>query len=322
VRHIAGAWERFWFASEPTSSLALFRIAIGVISFGWALSLLPDMRAFFSSDGIEPVAPVMSNGGWGVLNTFPNHNVAVALLVALLVASLCLTFGYRTRLASVVVFVAVLSFENRAPSIWNSGDGLLRILCFFLMLAPAGASLSIDRWRTARDRFWEFPARPHWALRLVQIQISVVYLSSVWFKLQGTGWRDGTAVSYAVRVEDLHRFPLPGALSDSLVFSSVMTYWTLAIELMIGILVWNRAARPYVLTLGAGLHLLVGFNLRLGFFSETMLAGYLAFLSPAAAIAVVFAVRDRFHAVVARVRAPLPVSALRPRREREWSESA
>jgi hypothetical protein len=322
VRRVAGAWARFWFTPEPTSSLALFRIAIGVISFGWALSLVPDFHAFFSPEGIEPVPPTNPPSGvWGVLNPLPGYGVAVALLVALLVASLCLTVGYRSRLASIVVFVAVLSFEHRAPSIWNSGDGLLRILCFFLMLAPAGAALSVDRWRTARDRFWEFPARPQWALRLVQIQVSAAYLSAVWFKVHGTGWLDGTAASFAVRMDDLQRYALPGVFSDSVLFSSVMTYWTLAIELMIGILVWNRAARRYVLALGVGLHLLVGFNLRLGFFSETMLAAYLAFLSPAAATAVILAVRDRFHALTARARAAQP-SALRPRREREWSGRA
>ena len=315
MKRATRAWERFWFAPTPTSTLALFRIAIGVISFAWALSLIPDLHAFFSSDGIEPIAPTHpALGAWGVLNAFPSYTAAVALLAALLIASCCLTIGYRTRLSNVVVFVGILSFEHRAPSIWNSGDGLLRILCFFLMLAPAGASLSVDRWRTARDRFWEFPTRAPWALRLVQIQVSVVYLSTVWFKLHGHDWLHGTAVSFAVRMEDLQRFPFPGGLGRSLLFSSVMSYWTIAIELMLGILVWNRAVRPYVLALGAGLHLLVGFNLRLGFFTETMLAAYVAFVSPAAAIAAVHAVRNRLRSAV--------IPALRPRRERELSEFA
>jgi uncharacterized membrane protein YphA (DoxX/SURF4 family) len=324
MRRVAATWERFWFAPEPTSSLALFRIAIGVISFGWGVSLLPDMRAFFSATGIEPAPPVNPPAGtWGVLNTFPDYPVAVALVVALLLASLCLTVGYRTRLASVVVFIAVVSFEHRTPSIWNSGDGVLRILCFYLMFAPAGASLSLDRWRTARDRFWEFPARPHWALRLVQIQVSAMYLSAVWFKLHGTGWLDGTAVSYATRVEDLERFAPPGFLSDSLLFSSVATYWTLVIELMIGLLVWNRAARPYVLGLGVALHVSAGLTLRLGFFSETMLAAYLVFLSPTAASVFILAGRDRCRAALLRVRAtPVPVApAISPQGESDLSRS-
>jgi Vitamin K-dependent gamma-carboxylase len=309
VKRAAAAWERFWFAPEPTSTLALFRIAIGVISFAWALSLVPDLHAFFSSEGIEPLAPAHpSAGAWGLLNAFPSYTAASVLLVVLMVASVCLTVGYRTRIASVAVFVALVSFQHRAPSIWNSGDGLLRNFSFYLMLAPAGASLSVDRWRTARERFWEFPARAPWALRLVQIQISVVYLSSMWFKIHGSAWRNGTAVSFAMRMEDLERFAVPGILSHSLLFSSVMTYWTLAVELMFGILVWNRAARPWVLTLGATLHVLVGLNIRLGFFSETMLAGYLVFVSPAAATVAILWIRDRFDFSTRRTRDSQPPS--------------
>jgi hypothetical protein len=322
VKRVAAAWERFWFTPEPTSTLAIFRIVIGVICFGWALSLLPDFYAFFSSHGVEPVPPAhMPLGLWGLLNVFPSYSVAVAMYVALFVASCCLTVGYRTRLASVVVFVAVVSFVNRAPSIWNSGDGLLRIVCFFLMFAPAGTALSVDRWRTARDRFWEFPARAPWALRLVQIQVSVVYLATVWFKLHGTDWLHGTAVSYAARLEDFQRYAMPSVLSHSLVFSTVMTYWTLAIELMVGILVWNRAARPYVLALGAGMHFFISLSMRLGFFSETMVATYLAFLSPAAATALVLAVRRRFNAIADRRRDPSWMREARVSCGAPWSRS-
>jgi Vitamin K-dependent gamma-carboxylase len=302
VRRAGAAWQRFWFAPEPTSTLALFRIAIGVLTFAWALSLLPDFETFFSGHGIEPLPPKdVPDGYWGVLNAFPDYEVAVALYLALLLAALCVTVGYHTRLATVIAFVGVLSLERRTPSIGNSGDGLLRILLFFLMLAPAGAALSVDRWRAARDRFWEFPARAPWALRLIQLQVSAVYLATVWLKLQGDAWRDGTAVSFAMRIEDLQRFPLPDFLTHSLLFSSVMTYWTLALELMIGILVWNRAARPLVLALGVGLHAGIALNLRIGFFSETMLVAYLAFLSPVAATAIVLAVRDRVRRATTHV---------------------
>jgi hypothetical protein len=298
MRRVTAAWDRFWFAPEPTSSLALFRIAIGAVSFAWTLSLLPDLSAFFSSHGVEPRPPHLSGGAWGVLNTFPAYPVTIALYVTLLVASFCLLVGYRTRLASILVFVGVLSFEHRAPSIWNSGDGLLRIVTFFLMLAPAGAALSVDRWRRARDRFWEFPARAPWALRLVQLQISAVYLSAVWFKVHSPAWLHGTAVSYAARLEDFQRFALPAVLSHSPAFSSALTYWTIAVELMVGILVWNRAARPFVLALGVVLHVTLGLNMELGFFSETMLACYVAFLSPTAATVAILATRRRVTAAI------------------------
>ena len=309
MRTVAKAWDRFWFEPQATSSLAVFRIAIGAITFAWTLSLLPDLGAFFSAHGIEPSPPAHPPAGWwGVLNIFPSYTVVLVLYGLLLVASVCLVVGYRTRLASVLAFVAIMSFQHRSTSIWNSGDDLLRIMMFFLMFAPAGASLSLDRLRTARARFWEFPARAPWALRLVQIQISVVYLSAVWVKLHGPTWRDGTAVSYAVRLEDFLRFPLPHALAHSLLFSSVMTYSTIAVELMIAVLVWNRAARPLVLALGVGLHFGLGSSLRLGFFGEIMITCYLAFLSPTAAAAGVLAVRDGVRGWAARLRSSAAMS--------------
>lgn len=297
MRALGRAWQRFWFAPEPTSSLALLRIAFGVLAFAWAVSLMPDLQAFYSAHGVEPTQPTgPADGSWGLLGISDSGSMLVAVYGALLLGSLCVAVGYRTRIATVVVFVAILSFQHRNPSVLNSGDGLIRHLAFFLMLAPAGASLSVDRWRTARERFWEFPARAPWALRLIQVQVSVVYLASVWEKVQGPGWTSGMAVSAALRLEDFQRFPAPEFLTDSIVLSSVMSYWTLAIELMIGILIWNRAARPLLLTLGAGLHLSIDLSLRIGFFSAAMLTAYIAFLSPAAASALALACRDRLLA--------------------------
>src|SRR5439155_9574705 len=153
--------------------------------------------------GIVPRAPDYGRAGlpwtWGLLNGAPGDAMVVGLYIVLLVAAVCLVVGLRTRVAGAVVFVAILSFERRDPFVFNAGDTLIRVMALYLLLAPSGASLSLDRLRRARDRFWEFPARAPWALRLIQVQVSVIYLSTVWEKLQGETWRDGTAVSYALR---------------------------------------------------------------------------------------------------------------------------
>ena len=155
-------------------------------------------------------------------------------------------------MAAVVVFVGVLSLERRNPFVFNSGDGLIRVIAFYLMFAPSGESLSLDRWRRARETFWEFPARAPWALRLMQVQLSILYLASVWAKLAGETWNNGTAVSYALRLEDLQRFEPPTALATSELVSNLLTYGTIAVEASLGVLVWNRTLRPYVLALGVG----------------------------------------------------------------------
>jgi hypothetical protein len=130
-------------------------------------------------------------------------------------------------------------------------------------------------------------------LRLVQIQISVLYLAAVWAKMRGTTWNDGTAVSYAFRMEDLERFPVPGFVTDTVVIANLLTYGTLAAELAIGILVWNRILRPWVLLVGIGLHLGIDYSTRVGFFSYAVLVAYIAFVPPERATALILGARDR-----------------------------
>jgi hypothetical protein len=304
-------WERFWFAPQPTSTLALFRIAFGTLALAWALLLAPDLLTFFSRDGIVPRQPEYLVGTpwtWGVLGGAPGAPVVIALFAVLVVACVCVLVGYRTRLASAVVFVGVVSFERRNPFVFNAGDALIRVMALYLVLAPAGASLSLDRLRTARDRFWEFPARAPWALRLVQIQLSVIYISSVWQKLQGETWRDGTAVSYALRQDDLLRLELPTALVASPAVSAALTYGTLGIELAVGVLIWSRRARPFVVVPAIALHLLVDATLAAALISAAMLTAFVAFVEPETASRWITQLRNRRFSR----KAPVSASSLPP----------
>jgi hypothetical protein len=261
--------------------------------FFWTLSLIPNLFAFFGPDGIMPTYPELGPGAWGLLQFSSSPGVLVAVLLMLLTASAALTLGYHSRIASVLVWVGVMAFSHRNPLVGNSGDELIGNLALFLALAPSGTSLSIDRLRKAPNDFWEFPARAPWALRLVQIQLSMVYLSAVWQKIQGQTWRDGTAVSYALRIADVGLVPTPEFITHSVVLSEMMTFGTLALEASLGILVWNRVARPWVLGAGVLMHLGIDFSILVGFFSFTMICAYISFVPADTATRRILAVRDR-----------------------------
>jgi uncharacterized membrane protein YphA (DoxX/SURF4 family) len=309
VRHAVSAWDRFWFAPVDTSTLALFRIAVATVILSWTLALAPSLYAFYSRDGILPGYPAYEGTlAWGLIEYFPGNAAVTLFYFLLLIGSICLLFGFLTRLAAFIVFVCVVSFAHRNPWVLNSGDLLVQVLAFYLMLAPAGEALSVDRWLKSGRSFWEFPARSIWPLRLVQVQVSILYVAAVWAKVRGVTWNDGTAVSYAFRIGDLQRLPVPGFLTDSLVISNLLTFGTLAIELTIGILVWNRILRPWVLLLGVSLHLGIDYAVRVGFFSWAVLVAYIAFVPPDAARSFILATRDR----VARLALPRWAPVARP----------
>ncbi len=68
----------------------------------------------------------------------------------------------------------------------------------------------------------------------------MVYLFTVWAKARGERWFGGTAVSESLRVDDLMRFGLPDALTDSVLLANLLTFGTLAVELALALLIWNR----------------------------------------------------------------------------------
>lgn len=287
MKRVVRAWDTFWFAPQSASTLAVIRVCLAVVLLAWAVTLAPDLLSFFGSKGILPHQPSYAtsgqSGSWSLLGSDPGNALLTASYAVFVVAIVCLLVGFHTRLAAVVVFCGVVSFTRRNPFVFNSGDLALRVLTFYLMLAPAGAALSVDRWRRARRDhadFWAPPHRAMWPVRLMQIQLSVIYLSTVWAKAGGTTWRDGTAVTYALRIQFLNRLPLPHLLTRSLLISNVLSYGTLATELALGILVWNRRLRPWVLWLGVAFHLAIDYSLRVGFFSYGMLVLYLAFVPP------------------------------------------
>jgi hypothetical protein len=293
---LAGGWQRFWFEPQSTATLALVRIAFGLLATAWTVSLMPNMFDFFGAGGIEPGRPEHLPGEWGLLPAAASDQVVVGLFAVLLIACVLLTLGLFTRVAAVVVWLGILSITNANGLIGNSGDGLIRNLAFYLMLAPSGTALSLDRLRTDRARFWECPARAPWALRLIQIQLSIGYLSAVWHKVQNELWRNGTAVSYSLRIEDIHRFPTPGFVTQSVMLTELLTFGTLALELSLAVLVWNRAARPWIMTAGATLHLSIDYFILIGFFSYAMFVCYLAFLRPENAERFIGWVRSRVAA--------------------------
>lgn len=274
----ASGWDAFWFAPRPTSTLALFRIVYGLVVFLWALAYLGDARALLTSGGVLPEHPEGRLLRTGVLELFTSDLAALAVVGGLALVGLLLALGVMTRVMSVVNFVLLLSITRRNPDVINSGDSLLRHFGFFLMFAPAGAALSWDRWRSHRETFWEIPWRAPWAHRLIQIQVSFLYLFSTYAKAQGQDWVSGTALAEVWRAGDLVRFDVPLPIYDSLLMSNLASYATMLAELALATLIWNRRARPYVIAVGLLLHLGIETTLAVGFFSTVACTGYLAFI--------------------------------------------
>jgi hypothetical protein len=272
------SWRSFWFQPQQMYALGLVRIVFAALVIVWTLWLLPVRRSLLGPDGITPEQPSIPHT-WGLFAMW-NSNAAILIGIAvLLVAAIAMLVGWHSRIAAVIVFVLILSVERRSPWVFNSGDALVRIEAFLLAISPCGTALSLDR-RRHTGSFWSAQTRPNWPIRLLQIQLSIVYLAAVQVKFAGQPWLDGTAVSYVLRIDDMKRVPLPEWLVTNALTMNAATWSVLAVELAVGILVWFPRFRPWVLAAGVLMHMAIDLTIGIGVFSYAMFVLYVSWLSP------------------------------------------
>ena len=271
-------WRTFWFRPQPAYTVGLVRMAFGAVAIGWTFSLLPDLYALFGPHGVVPQQPEGAYR-WGVFAIWTSDRALLIGWILLLVSSVALTIGWHSRPAALAVFVLIMSFEHRDPWVFNSGDLAIRVEALFLAISPCGAALSLDQVRST-GKFWSAQQRPQWPVRLMQLQLSLIYLAAAQAKLNGNAWTQGTAASYALRLPDMVLLPTPHWFTTSALLMNAVTWGTLAVELSIGILVWNSRLRPWVLAAGVVMHTMMMITIAVGFFSLAVFVLYLAFVPP------------------------------------------
>jgi hypothetical protein len=285
LESLGRAWNEFFFAPKRPTPVALFRIAYGVLVLLDLMLLRPEWLTWFGPRGLLSLKTMHDTAAGWRINLFaalpPTDESANAIFWIILVFAVLVTVGFLTRISSAVVFVGLASLHQRNLFITHAGDTLLRLSGFFLIFAPAGAALSVDRliriWRGVETS--EIRPRAPWAQRMIQIQVSLVYFSSFWVKSQGSYWMDGTAMYYVYHLEQLQRFPLPGWLTIPLLIK--LTSWmTLAIEFCLGVFIWFKDLRYAILLAGLLLHLLIEYSMNIPLFEWIMVSTYVTFIYP------------------------------------------
>jgi hypothetical protein len=270
-----GHVDHLLFAPHSAWPVAIARVIIGIGVLGWSISMMFEVSTFMSDNGL--VGPEFAGDEFRWIALDSATSVWIALIV-LALASIPIIVGFRPTIFLVLAFVLLVAVQRRTPIILNSGDIILRNLTLLLALSPTGAALSVDRLRKhGRAALRTAPLVAPWGLRLVQLQMMLVYFFAFWGKT-GDQWLEGTAVSTAFRLTDLHRFGPPGLLTDNLTIVSLLTWGTLALELALAVLLWYKPARPALIVGGLLLHLTIDTFVLVGFFGIAMSAGLMTFL--------------------------------------------
>jgi hypothetical protein len=280
------AWNSFFFAEQSPLPVALFRVAYGTVVIATLFLIRGDWLAWYGPDAWVRLSTIRTMEPGTRLNLFtviPQSDLWVRILFwVFLFSAVCLTLGLLMRINSVIVFICLASIQQRNLLILHGGDTFLRVAGFFLMFAPAGAALSLDRliriWR-GKEGLEIRPHRP-WAQRMIQFELALLYFAGFCSKMEGGSWVQGTALYYVYHLDELQRFPMPSWFFRPTILK-LGTWFALALEFSMGVLIWIKELRYPLLAIGVLFHLSLEYSLNIPMFQWDVLSAYILFVDGA-----------------------------------------
>ena len=207
MKHVKALFEL------DTRSLALFRILLGLTLVSDLLFRAAEIPTFYTDNGVLPRAPLITS----FLNPFyfslhlASGSVAgqYALFALAIICALAFLFGYRTRLATFLSWLLLVSLHNRNFMVLSGSDQLMRMLLFWSMFLPTGAVYSVDRALSdaESERRTTDASVPYSFVSMGSaafiLQICFVYLVSAVLKSDPAWWNEGSALYYALSIDDV-----------------------------------------------------------------------------------------------------------------------
>jgi hypothetical protein len=282
---LEGLWQNFFHFCTVPLTLSIFRVAFGALLIVESIGLIRHGPMLFGTDGLAPV-PVRAHGrnqySLEYINLFSLHETSAPwirfLFVVQTLACALLTVGLFTRLDALLIF---LNFASRSKQNWyviQGGDNVAKFMSLLLIFSNAGGMLSLDRHFGLAWLGGSGAAGSQWAWRLMQLQVSIVYIRTALLKLRSKQWIDGSAAFHALHANPNGRFKvLPGPLhSGSLI--AFMTWTSVLIEFAAGTLIWLRETRYATMIAAVVMHIGFGVFLRLKYFQSIMVVCLLLFV--------------------------------------------
>lgn len=277
------AFDRYLFESCSPETCVLLRISYAVLLVIYVGIWFLDGEKWFSDHGFmssQTAREILGGPQWSIFFWLPSTPLVVNIcLSVLLINTLLLLVGFFSRVQSAAIFFWLVCFQNRNPLICDGEDVVFRLFAFFFMFLPLDYGWSLSKRIFGSRQSCEDGKASAWGLRLVQIQMSLIYLSAAWSKALGATWQDGSAIFYVFQRGDFFgRGPLPAALMESEWVIRSATWAVIFVEATIPLALWYRPTRFLGLLLGIGLHLTIEYSMHLFLFQWVMIVGLLSFL--------------------------------------------
>lgn len=291
MKEVVKQLDKFWFGYGSPVTMGVFRILASTWILANFVFLLPYATDFFGERSYVPIwagsrymppvtqfLPGIDIPRIDVLSGVTDMRIYFVVHVLTIVLAAMTLVGLWTRVSSISLAILVISFHHRNAIILHGGDSVFRMSAIYMALAPSGAAVSLDRWFARKNGTAPLspPEVSLWPQRLVALNLSLIYFTTIWAKWFGTLWRNGTATWFPARLNEFKKFPVPDFVNQ-LPGVYIATYGTLFVEFSLGVLVWFRPLRKWVLLAGLLMHGFIEYSMNVPLFAFAITSMYVAF---------------------------------------------
>jgi len=207
--------HRFFTFPLPPASLGIFRILIASFTILQAFLWYPDWLSFFGPDALvqweisNALVPEMSIHISRLYQLFAFSGISETQFVIIffwiyVFVALGLLIGWHTRSFAILTwfwhYVIMCSIDIYVYGV----DIFLQIALFYFMFMPINKALSLDAFRKSVNK------NPSWtvtlSMRVFQIHLCLIYLSSGYEKMLSPGWWNGNTLWRSLVQPDFNQF--------------------------------------------------------------------------------------------------------------------
>lgn len=263
-------WSSFLYQPFSPFSFGIYRIATGGIALLLCISLYPDLYTLLGDQGLvgweisdalaNPLQPTLGKFYAFSGKVFTKETFLYGFWWVYVCVLLLFTLGIRTLLSAFLAWLLHLTLMNTCRFGAYGVESILNIAFFYAIFFPCGQALAFDsKWQTGTPT-----AHARVSLRILQIQLCIIYVASGVEKAWGQEWWNGNAIWYSLTEEQFRQFDFSW-MADHPWIPRCAGWWTLLIESGYGLMIWTKrpVARFWVantLLLHAGIFVFMGLH--------------------------------------------------------------
>ncbi|CAI50453.1 VKGC domain protein [Natronomonas pharaonis DSM 2160] len=265
-------------ARIDTRSLAVFRVFVGLLVVADVFLRARNFSFYYTDSGVVTQALAQADTHEYAVSVYylTSDTTLIAALLALQVfIALALVVGYRTRTATALTFLFVISLDHHNPFVLSYADTLFRLLLFWAPFLPLGERWAVDAVHAARTPRQSVVGA---ATFLALAQMVFMYLLNGIHKTESEAWQSGEATPLIFGIDEM-TFLLGeflGAFPTLLTYGGLLWFYMLLGSWLLFFL-RGRLRLPLV-ALFVGGHLSFALTVRIGAFAYVALAGLVFFL--------------------------------------------